>query len=67
MDFMGAVATVPLPLPVFGIIVTFIYGILKYYIPALPFTIEQVQFLLTGLLALLGIIVSASLRVQGVI
>lgn len=67
MDIMGALAAIPLPLPVFLIIVTFIYGIVKYYVPALPFTIEQIQFLLTGLLALLGIVVSASLRVMGVI
>lgn len=67
MGLMEVVAKVPLPLPVFLIIVTFIYGILKYYIPAIPFTIEQIQFMLTGLLALLGIVVSASLRVQRVI
>lgn len=67
MNAIAPLASIPLPLPVFGIIVTFIYGILLYYIPALPFTIEQVQFLLTGLLALLGIVVSVRLRVQGVI
>ena len=67
MQLINVVASVPLPLPVFLIIVTFIYGLLKHFIPALPLTIEQVQFLLTGLLALLGIVVSASLRVQGVI
>ena len=67
MNIMTIAAAIPLPLPVFLIILTFIYQMLKYYIPSLPFTQEQLQFLLTSLLALLGIVVSASLRVQGLI
>jgi len=67
MNVMGALAAIPLPLPVFLIIVTFVYDMLKYFIPSLPFNHEQLQFLMTSLLALLGIVVSASLRVQGVI
>jgi hypothetical protein len=52
---------------VFLIIATFIYQMLKYYIPSLPFTSEQLQFLLTSLLALLGIVVTANLRAAGLI
>jgi hypothetical protein len=67
MDIMPALAAIPLPLPVFLIIATFVYQMLKYYIPSLPFTAEQLQFLLTSLLALLGIVVTASMRVAGFI
>jgi hypothetical protein len=67
MTIFTVAAAIPLPLPVFLIIATFIYYMLKYYIPSLPFTQEQIQFLMTSLLALLGIVVSAGLRVQGLI
>ena len=67
MDIMTTLAAIPLPLPVFLIVATFVYQMLKYYIPSLPFTAEQLQFLLTSLLALLGIVVTANLRVAGFI
>ena len=67
MDIMTITAAIPLPFPVFLIVATFIYQMVKYYFPNLPFTQEQLQFLMTSLLALLGIVVSAGLRVQGVI
>ena len=67
MNIMTIAAAIPLPLPVFLIIATFIYQMLKYYIPSLPFTSEQLQFLLTSLLALLGIVVTANLRAAGLI
>ena len=64
---MTVAAVIPLPLPVFLIVATFIYQMLKYYFPNLPFTQQQLQFLMTSLLGLLGIVVSAGLRVQGLI
>jgi hypothetical protein len=67
MTIYTIAAAIPLPLPVFLIIATFIYQMLKYYFPSLPFTQEQLQFLMTSLLGLLGIVVTAGLRVQGLI
>jgi len=64
---MKIFAAIPIPAPVFLIVVTFVYGILKYYVPSLPFTQEQISFLLTGLLALLGVVVTAKAVRQGLI
>jgi len=40
---------------------------LKFFIPTLPFSEDQVAFLLNGLLALLGVIVTARASVRGLI
>lgn len=64
---MRQLSAIPLPAPVFLLVVTFIYGLLKFFVPALPFTMEQVSFLLNGLLAVLGVIVTARAQVRGLI
>ena len=64
---MKAFAAIPFPAPVFLLVVTFVYGLLKYFIPSLPLTEEQVSFLLNGLLALLGVVVTAKAARQGIL
>jgi len=64
---MNRLSAIPLPAAVFALVVTFIYGLLKFFVPGLPFTEDQVSFLLNGLLALLGVIVTARAQVRGLI
>jgi len=64
---MKILSVIPLPATVFVIVVTFLYGLLKFFVPGLPLTEEQVAFLLNGLLALLGVIVTARASVRGLI
>jgi len=65
--FLSVVAALPLPIPLFLLAVTFIYGLLKYFFPDLPFTQEQIQYVLEQLLALFGIVLTAQLRTRGVL
>jgi hypothetical protein len=60
-------ASIPFPAPIFALIVTFVYGLLKFFIPSLPLTEDQIGFLLNGLLALLGIIVTARASIRNLI
>ena len=64
---MKQISAIPLPAAVFALVVTFLYRLLKFFIPTLPFSEDQVAFLLNGLLALLGVIVTARASVRGLI
>jgi hypothetical protein len=46
---------VSLPVYVVGLVAAFVYGLLKFYIPTLPFTEEQVLYIIVAVLAILGV------------
>jgi hypothetical protein len=60
-------SVIPLPAVVFALFVTFLYGLLKFFIPTLPFSEDQIGFILNSLLALLGVIVTARAQMRGLI
>ena len=53
---------VSLPVYVVGLVAAFLYGLLKYYVPTLPFSEEQVLFVLVAILSLLHIDVVQALK-----
>lgn len=46
---------VQIPVYVVALVVTFAYGLLKYYVPTIPFTEDQIRWLFDMILALLGV------------
>ena len=50
-----------------GLVVVFVYGIVKYYVPDLPFSQEQLQWVFLVVLGALGVDVTNALRVRGLL
>lgn len=58
---------VALPYYVVGLVAGFVYALVKYYVPTLPFTEDQVLYVILVVLTLLHIDVINALRVQGLL
>lgn len=67
MNAMQTLSDVPLPAPIFLIILTAVYGLLQFAFPDLPFTQEQIEYVLTKLFQFLGIVIVARARAQSLI
>ena len=58
---------VSIPAYVLSLVVVFVYGIVKYYVPDLPFSQEQLQWVFLVVLGALGVDVTNALRVRGLL
>jgi len=56
-----------LPYYVVGLVAAFVYAVVKYYVPTLPFTEEQVLLVILGILSLLNIDVVQALQRRGLL
>lgn len=58
---------VSVPVYIVGLVVALVYGVVKYYVPDLPLTQDQVQWIFVAILAALGVDVTNTLRVRGLL
>lgn len=67
MNLIQSLTAVPLPAPIFLIILVAIYGLLQFAFPDLPFSQEQIEYVLTKLFQFLGIVIVAQARSRSLI
>ena len=58
---------VSIPVYVVALVASFVYALVKYYVPSLPFNEEQVLYVIVIVLTLLNVDVVQALRVKGLI
>jgi flagellar biosynthesis protein FliR len=58
---------VSLPVYVVGLVVTFVYGIVKYYVPTLPLDEAGVQWIILGILSALSVDVTQGLKARSLL
>lgn len=56
-----------IPVYVVGLVAAFLYGLLKFYVPTLPFSVDQVLYVILAILALLHIDVVQALKSKGLL
>lgn len=58
---------ISIPIYIVALLASFVYALVKYLVPTLPVTEEQVLFIIVAILTLAGIDVVQALKAQGLL